>query len=122
MSSSLALTMPCRRPTTRSQGWTFAPVRVWVGDHGRPYVDVVGNPGPDIAHPIEQHLRARAHDAGQGRDVQPGVAVQLGKIIDLPAEVRGVVEVERVAGDTLLIRDSPRRWMWPVRTQSQDQV
>ena len=36
--------------------------------------------------------------------MQPVVTGQLRQIVDLPAEVRRVVEVKRVAGDTLFIQ------------------
>ena len=89
-------------------GLHLAPVHIGIGDHGRPHVDVVGDPRLDVAHPVEQHLRTRTHDARQGRNVQPVVAVQLRQIVDLPAEVRRVVEVERVARDPLFIQTHDR--------------
>ena len=62
-------------PTNHPQpGLNLAPIDVGISDHGRPHVDVVGNPRPDVAHPVKQHLGTRAHDARQGRDVQPVVA------------------------------------------------
>ena len=46
-------------PPDHTQPWLhLAPVRVGIGDHGRPYVDVVGDPRRNVMHPVEQHFRA----------------------------------------------------------------
>ena len=102
MSSSLALTMPPPPPTARSQGCTLLPVLVRVGDHRRPDVDVVRDPGcgpsriqssstsaPGLTTHDSEAMCSQSSAPSSGRSsiCQPKLAVSR--------------EVERVAGDPL---------------------
>ena len=99
MSSSLALTIPCRRPDRPQPRLHLGPVLDGLGDHRGTDVDVVRHPAADRRHPVQEHLGARADDARQRGDVQPVVLAEPRQVVDLPAEVRRVAEVERVARD-----------------------